>query len=200
MTLWSLPITGARIRPVDDPLTAPEHLVARSGIRQPNAPHMAPQSLRDAEQILGSVALGRRNDWSTIQGVAPTLFQPGQVAIHVQDHQAIAASPGKHTNCLEHPRLTGNLERNVSRPHHDMVRLLQGSLALALLTRLKVGPLDINRCICTALGQLVNKRQQLLRLLRHSVRLLQNIGNYTPKANALGVFLYGSQGGNPVLL
>ena len=81
-----------------------------------------------------------------------------------------------------------------------MVRLLQGRLALALLTRVQMRPFDVNRCICTTLRQLVNERQQLLRLLRHSVRLLQNIGNYTPKANALGVFLYGSQDGNPVLL
>ena len=76
-----------------------------------------------------------------------------------------------------------------------MVRFLQRRLALALFTRLEVGPLDVNGCIGKPTGQLVNERQQLLRLLRHSVRLLQNIGNYTPEANGPGVFLYGSQGG-----
>jgi hypothetical protein len=63
-----------------------------------------------------------------------------------------------------------------------------------------MGPLYVNGGIGKPSWKLVNEHQQLLRLLRHSVRLLQNIGNYTPEANGPGVFLYGSQGGNPVLL
>jgi hypothetical protein len=69
-----------------------------------------------------------------------------------------------------------------------MVRLLQRRLALADLPGLELGILDVDGCIGKALRQLRNKIEQVLRLSRHSVRLLQERTNDTLGPAALGCF------------
>jgi hypothetical protein len=69
-----------------------------------------------------------------------------------------------------------------------MVRLLQRRLALADLPGLELGILDVDGCVGKALRQLRNKIEQVLRLSRHSVRLLQERTNDTLGPTALGCF------------
>jgi hypothetical protein len=183
-----LPITGARIGPIQQPLAPPEHLIAGPGIRQPKPAYLAPQGLWDAVQVLRRIGLGTGDLRGPLQAAAPLLCQLGQVAIHVEDHQPFAAWPGKHTNSPKNIRPAVNLERDISRRHHGVVRLLQRRLALAHLPGLKAGTLDVDRRVGKALRQLRNKIEQVLRLSRHSVRLLQERTNDTLGPAALGCF------------
>ena len=68
---------------------------------------------------------------------------------------------------------------------------LQWRLALRDFPGLERTVLGVNRRVSKPSRQLANKRQQLLRLLRHSVRLLQNIGKPHPGGlGPWGVFVW----------
>jgi hypothetical protein len=84
-----LPITGARIGPIQQPLAPPEHFIAGPGIRQPKTAYLAPQGLWDAVQVLRRIGLSTGNNFGAPCRILPHLLcQFGQVADPRQESQA----------------------------------------------------------------------------------------------------------------